>query len=40
MRYQLILTDFGRGGEYVAERFYWKGMVADTFYFYDTFMPL
>ena len=24
----------------VAERFYWKGMVADTFYFYDTLMTL
>ena len=24
----------------VAERFYWKEMVADTFYFYDTFMTL
>ena len=24
----------------VAERFYWKGMVADTSYFYDTFMIL
>ena len=24
----------------VAERLYWKGMVADTSYFYDTFMTL
>ena len=24
----------------VAERFYWKGTAADTFYFYDTFMTL
>ena len=24
----------------VAERFHWKGMVADTSYFYDTFMIL